>query len=198
MRHRGGQIHGLNHTGGLGPTILFSSAVSRWARSTELRFLSFDFADERSQARWEEIRRLEFQVLGPPRPGLFSLAEKNLDVRRKHRLAADVYLVFIEVFLGDPSDFHHRPLMRIERDGELEVIRVSRSASVSHVIAAIGLEFCCVGQPPEIIFGWSQESPLAANLNFLLLGEGNIPWMVQALVCKAELDLDRRPRIVVG
>jgi hypothetical protein len=66
------------------------------------------------------------------------------------------------------------------------------------VIAAIGLEFCCVGQPPEVIFGWSQESPLAANLNFLLLGQGNIPWMVQEMVRKAAPDLDRRPRIVVG
>jgi hypothetical protein len=78
------------------------------------------------------------------------------------------------------------------------VIRVSHAASVSHVLAAIGLEFCRVGRPPEIIFGWSHETPLAANLNFLLFGKGNIPWMVNALVCKAEPTADRRPRIVVG
>jgi hypothetical protein len=179
-------------------TILFSSIVSRWVRSTELRFISFAFDDERSKARWEEIRRLEFQVLVPHRPGLYSLAEKNEEVRRKHRLAVETYLVFIEVFLGDPSDFHHEPMMRIEHDGNLEVIRISRAASVSHVIAAIGLEFCSVGRPPEIVFGWSHETPLAANLNFLLLGEGNIPWMVQALLRKAQPDPERRPRIVVG
>jgi hypothetical protein len=179
-------------------TILTSSGVSRWIRSTELRFRGFAFVDEATQQRWEVIRELEFQVLVPHRPGQFALAQKNLDVRRKHRFPPDTFLVFIEVFVGDPSDFHQQPLMSIEKDGELEVIRVSRAVSVSHVIAAIGLEFCRVGTPPEIIFGWSQETPLAANLNFLLWGEGNVPWMVQELLRRAQPNPDRRPRIVVG
>ena len=179
-------------------TILASSGVSRWIRSMELRFRGFAFADDAARRRWEIIRELDFQVLVPHRPGQFPLAQKNIEVRRKHRLPPDTFLVFIEVYLGDPSDFHQQPLMRIEHDGELEVIRVSGAVSVSHVIAAIGLEFCRVGSPPEIIFGWSHETPLAANLNFLLWGEGNVPWMVQELVRRAQPDPARRPRIVVG
>ena len=178
--------------------ILTTSSISRWMRSTELRFKGFSFGDEPSRRRWEEILQLEFQVLVPHRPGVFPLADKDEHVRRKHRLPAEAHLLFIEVFLGDPSDFQHEPLMKIERDGGLEVIRVSHAASVAHVLAAIGLEFCRVGRPPEIIFGWSHETPLAANLNFLLFGKGNIPWMVNALVCKAEPRQERRPRIVVG
>jgi len=58
--------------------------------------------------------------------------------------------------------------------------------SVAHVLAAIALEMARIGRPPELHFGWSNESPLAANLNFLLFGEGNIPWMVRALLRKAE------------
>jgi hypothetical protein len=179
-------------------TILVSSSVSRWIRSTELRFRGFAFADDATRRRWEAIRELDFQVLVPHRPGQFPLAEKNRDVRLKHRLPDEAYLVFIEVYLGDPSDFHHQPLMRIEHDGQLEVIRVSGAVSVSHVIAAIGLEFCRVGSPPEILFGWSHETPLAANLNFLLWGEGNVPWMVQELVRRAQPNSARQPRIVVG
>jgi hypothetical protein len=179
-------------------TILTSSGVSRWIRSTELRFRGFAFADEATQRRWEVIRELEFQVLVPHRPGQFALSQKNVDVRNKHRFPPDTFLVFIEVFLGDPSDFHQQPFMSIEKEGELEVIRVSRAVSVSHVIAAIGLEFCRVGTPPEIIFGWSHETPLAANLNFLLWGQGNVPWMVQELVRRAQPNPERRPRIVVG
>ncbi len=137
-------------------------------------------------------------MLVPHRPGVYPLAEKDQEVRRIHRLPADAHLLFIEVQLGDPSDFQHVPLMKIERDGELEVIRVSHAVSVAHVLAAIGLEFCRVGRPPEIIFGWSEETPIAANLNFLLFGKGNVPWMVKALVRKAEKCPDRRPRIVVG
>jgi hypothetical protein len=67
------------------------------------------------------------------------------------------------------------------------------------VLAALCLELCQSDQrPPEIIFGWSHEQPLAANLNFLLLGEGNIPWMVKELVRKAIPDITRQPRIRIG
>ena len=101
--------------------------------------------------------------------------------------------------LGDPSNFYQKPLMKIERDGELEVIRLSHCVSVSHVLAAVCLELCRDNQsPPEIIFGWSHERPLAANLNFLLLGEGNIPWMVKELVRKAMPDPAHQPRIRIG
>ena len=55
-----------------------------------------------------------------------------------------------------------------------------------------------VGRPPEFHFGWSNESPLAANLNFLLFGEGNIPWMVRALVQNAEPNPDKRPQVIIG
>ena len=66
------------------------------------------------------------------------------------------------------------------------------------MIAAIGLAFREVGQPPEIHFGWAVGSPMAANLHFLLLGHGNVPWMVHELLRKAEPDTARRPRVIVG
>ena len=178
--------------------LLFSSFVSRWMRSMELRFQGFTFADSAAMHRWEEICRLNFQVLVPHRPGMYPLAQKNEEIRKKHRVPPDAHLIFIQVEIGDPSDFTNKPLMRIVQEDGLEVIRIERAVSIAHTIAAIGLEFRRVGQPPEIIFGWSQESPLAANLNFLLLGEGNVPWMVQQLVHKAEPDEARRPRIVIG
>lgn len=89
---------------------------------------------------------------------------------------------------------------QIDRQDGLEVIVLSYCVSISHVLAALCLELCRENaHPPEIIFGWSQENPLAANLNFLLLGEGNIPWMVQALVCKsAAHSPHNQPRIRIG
>ncbi len=179
--------------------VLFLSAgISRWARSTELRFEGFTFADEESGIRWEAIRRLEFQVLVPHRPDYQTLAEKDAEIRARHRLGADVPIIFIEAELDDPSEFHHQPLMRIVKDNGMEVIRVSHCASIAHVVAAIALEFREVGRPPEVHFAWSEESPLAANLHFLLLGGGNVPWMVHALIRKAEPDHARQPRVVIG
>jgi hypothetical protein len=77
-------------------------------------------------------------------------------------------------------------------------MKVTRCASIAHTIAALALELGKVGKPPEIHFGWSDESPMVANLGFLLFGEGNIPWMVRELIQKAQPDPDRQPRIVIG
>jgi hypothetical protein len=194
----------INHSGltiasSFVAAILASSFISRWIRSTELRFEGFEFADEATKRRWEELGRGGVKVLAPHRPGLQSLAEKSLALQRDYRIDPSTPVLFIEAELGDPSNFYQQPLMRIERDGALEVIRVSRCVSVSHVLAAICIEMCAGGGvPPEIIFGWSSEPPLAANLNFLLLGEGNIPWMVNAMVRKALRDAPRQPRILIG
>jgi hypothetical protein len=177
---------------------LSTSLASRYLRNRELRFHGFAFADDGSRRRWEEIRNLEFQVLVPHRTGQTTLLQKEDEVRHKHRLAPDVPIIFIEVELGDASEFYHEPMMRIDHEEGREVIRLSRVASVSHVLAAIGLEFTKVGRPPEIIFGWSSEGPVAAMLHFLFLGQGNVPWMVHELIRHAEPNPARRPRVTIG
>ena len=192
------QLSGFAIALGFVVVLLATAFLSRWLRSTEPRFEGFAFADEATKQRWQEISLLDFQVLVPHRPGPITLLAKDEDVRQKHRLGPDVPIIFIEAFLGDPSDFAHAPLMRIDREDGREVIRVSRCASVAHVLASIALEFRCVGRPPELFFDWSLESPLAANVHFLLMGEGNVPWLVHELIRRAEPDPARRPRVLVG
>ena len=194
----------LLHPSGLGIAMAFvgivfvTALLSRWMRSTELRFEAFTFADEKSKARWDEICQLEFQVLVPHRTGQTTLAEKEQDIRKKHRIAPDVPIIYIEAHVGDPSDFVCHPTLRIDRENGREVIRVTGCASIAHVLAAMALEFRHVGKPPELIFGWSNENPLAVNLHFLLFGEGNIPWLVHALICRVEPNPEKQPRVVIG
>jgi hypothetical protein len=194
----------LLHPSGLGIALGFvgivfvTALVSRWMRSTELRFEAFTFADEKSKARWDAICQLDFQVLVPHRTGLTTLAQKETDIRAKHRIAPGVPIIYIEAHLGDPSDFVCHPILRIDHEDGREVIRVTDCASIAHVLAAMALEFRHVGKPPELIFGWSNENPLASNLHFLLFGEGNIPWLVHALIHKAEPNLEKQPRVVIG
>jgi hypothetical protein len=179
--------------------IVVSSFVSRWIRCTELRFEGLEFADEATRQRWNQLCQSNAPVLVPHRPGLIPLSERRLLLEREYRLDPTNPPIFVVVELGDPSNFYHTPIMRIEREDGLEVVHVSRCCSVSHVLASLCLEMCRDDHaPPEIIFGWSQESPIAANLNFLLLGEGNIPWMVKGLVAKVIPDPTRQPRIRIG
>jgi hypothetical protein len=178
--------------------VMLSSMTSRIVRSTELRLVRLDFVDDYSKFLWDTLRHLEFPVLVPHRPGRRSLELKEEDIRREHRLDADVPIVFVEAQLGDTSEFMHTPLVSILQQEGRFIIRVTRAASIAHVIATLALELSKVGKPPEVHFGWSDESPLAANLRFVVFGEGNVPWLVHELIAKAEPNPARRPRVVIG
>jgi hypothetical protein len=178
--------------------ILTFSIISRLFRSTELRFEGFRFKDSQSQFLWESLEYLEFPVLVPHRPGRRSLLVKEKHIRESHRLTPDVPVVFIEAELGDASDFYQKPLLEVRQEDGRFVIRATQCTSIPHVLAAAALELSKVGKPPEIHFGWSDESPVAANINFLLFGQGNVPWMVRDLIRKAEPDSGRQPRVILG
>lgn len=178
--------------------VLISSLVSRTLRSTELRFVGFQFADETSAFLWDSLRYVEFPVIVPHRPGGRTIDEKDTSIRSEHHLDKDDPIVFLEVQRGDVSEFLHRPTMEVKQEQGRIVLKATNCASIPHVIAAVGLELSKTGHPPEIHFGWSNESPLAANLQFVLFGEGNVPWMVRELILKAEPDPAKQPRVIIG
>ena len=179
--------------------IIVTSFVSRVVRSTELRFTGFDFADDRVAVPVGHASSTS-SSRSSCRTGPAAAAWP----RRKRTSAAstacrpDVLIVFVEVELGDASDFYQTPL--------LEVIRRKAGSSCAsplrldrpHARGRWRWRWRRSGKPPEIHFGWTDESPLAANLGFLLFGEGNVPWMVRELIVKAEPDPKFQPRIVIG
>ncbi|MSR29978.1 MAG: amino acid transporter [Gemmataceae bacterium] len=178
--------------------IFLASVVSRFFRSTEMRMGSLEFANEESRFLWESLLVTEFPVLVPHRPGHRGLISKEEIIRRDHRLSPDIPILFLEVQRGDTSDFLLNPLVEIKQEEGRFILKVSRCASIAHVIAGLSLELGKSGKPPEIHFGWSAESPMAANLGFLLFGEGNVPWMVRELISKAQPNPEKQPRIIIG
>ena len=189
---------GIKIAGAFIVAVLVFSIISRTRRSTELRFEKFDFVDETSRFLWDALRHLEFPVLVPHRPGHHTIAEKDEKIRRVHRLGRNVPIVFVEATVGDPSEFHHNPMIEVTEQDERFLLRLTRCVSVAHAVATVALELSKTGKPPEIHFGWSGESPLAANLSFLLFGEGNVPWLVRELILKAEPDPAKQPRVIIG
>jgi hypothetical protein len=147
---------------------------------------------------WDALRHLEFPVLVPHRPGHHTIEEKDERMRRVHRLDAEVPIVFVESVLGDPSEFEQNPLLEVVQEEGRFIIRLKRCVSIAHAVATVALELSKAGKAPEIHFGWSDESPLVANVSFLLFGEGNVPWMVRELIQKAEPDSQNRPRVIIG
>lgn len=177
--------------------ILIASFYSRIARSRELRFGGFRMADVESKLLWDTIRDLDITILVPHRPGRTSLAAKEAQIRREHRIPRDLMIVFVEVELADASDFVNQPVIEIRQEQGRYVMKVSGAASIAHTLAAVGLEVAKAGRV-EIHFGWTLETPVSGTLGFLLFGEGNIPWMVRELVRRAEKDEARRPLISVA
>jgi hypothetical protein len=189
---------GIKIAGAFVASILIFSFISRLQRSKELRFEKFDFVDEHSRFLWDALRHLEFPVLVPHRPGHHTIEQKDERMRRVHRLDEEVPIVFVEAVLGDTSEFEQNPLLEVMQEEGRFIVRLKRCVSIAHAVATVALELSKSGKPPEIHFGWSDENPLAANLNFLLFGEGNVPWLVRELIVKAEPDAKRRPRVIIG
>jgi hypothetical protein len=178
--------------------VIVASGVSRVMRSTELRFDRFEFADAESRFLWDTLKYLDFPVLVPHRPGRHTIDQKDKSIRKAHRLGEETPVVFVETELGDPSEFMHSPLIAVVREGDKFIIRLTNCVSVAHTIALVAIELAKGGAPPEIHFGWSERSPFTASLDFVLFGEGNVPWMVRELIRRAEPDPKRRPRVVIG
>jgi hypothetical protein len=189
---------GIKIAGAFVLAVLVVSFISRLRRSTELRYEKFDFVDETSRFLWDSLRHLEFPVLVPHRPGHHSIEQKDERMRRVHRLDEEVPIVFVEALLGDPSEFEQNPLLEVTQEEGRFIVRLRRCVSIAHGIASVALELSKAGKAPEIHFGWSDENPLAANVGFLLFGEGNVPWLVRELIIKAQPDSKKRPRVIIG
>ena len=178
--------------------LLGTSMVTRFFRTRELRFDGFEFVDAESQRAWDDLIINHYPMLVPIRSDSETHAEKEVEIRKVHRLPSELAVVFIQAELGDPSDFGQRPLIAVVRENGRVVVRITRCSSISHAIAAAALEIAKEGPVPEVHFGWSNENPLTANINFVLFGQGNVPWMVYELIRVAKVAEDRRPRVMVG
>ncbi len=179
-------------------SILLVSFISRIARSRELRFAGFKPVDIQSKLLWDTIRDLDLTILVPHRPGRRTLAEKEQSIRREHRIPRDLMVVFVEVELADASEFVPEQVIHVREEQGRYILRITEAASISHTLAALALEMAKVGRAPEIHFGWTDESVLSGTLGFLLFGEGNVPWMVRALIRKAEPNPAKRPLIIIA
>jgi hypothetical protein len=180
-------------------TVMAISFTSRFFRSDELRLKEFRFADPADRMLWTDIVvEGAFRVLVPHRPGSRSLAEKEAEIRRKHRIPQGVPIVFLEVHYGDTSEFQNAPIIGVRQEGDFFVITAHDCVSVSHTIAQLAMEMTKNGSPLDIVFGWSKGDRLKLALDFLLFGRGDVPNRVVDLLDAAIPDPDKRPTVIVG
>ncbi|PRI11657.1 amino acid transporter [Leucobacter massiliensis] len=179
--------------------IVVVSIVSRVARSTELRATSVRLDPAASAfldlAPGQTVRLIAHE---PDDVSAERYRLKLEHARLAHHLPEGDDVLFIEVEVGDSSDFEGELLVRgIERHG-YRVLAV-QGTTVPNGIAAAALHLRSeLGCNPHIYFRWTEGNPITNLLRFLVFGAGEIAPMTREVLREAEPELVRRPWVHVA
>jgi hypothetical protein len=180
--------------------IVVISLVSRLTRATELRADDIDFDATAAVFINRCIDKGALHVIANKRQaGDFAeYRDKELEQRGLNPIPDTCPIVFLEVEVGDPSDFAQElHVQGVEVEG-YRVLR-TQSPAVPNALAAIMLRIRDeTGMRPHLHFQWSEGNPLAHLVRFVLLGQGETAPVTREILRQAEKDLDRRPVVHVG
>jgi hypothetical protein len=180
--------------------ILLVSLLSRVARAFELRTTEIRY-DARADAFLRDCARRSIRLVAnePDNRDVEEYREKIRQIVDDHDLPNAGDIIFIEVTVGDYSDFESR----IEVHGEVlhdeyRVLTVT-GATVPNTLASLLLDIRDrTGVRPHIYFEWTEGNPAAHLLRFLLFGVGEVAPITREVLRRAEPDRTRRPHIHAG
>jgi hypothetical protein len=124
--------------------------------------------------------------------------DKMSEQHEDNHLPVDEPLLFLEMTIGDPSDFS-RPLRVYgeERAGR-RWLRLE-APTAANAIAAVLLHIRdATGRPPHIYFRWTEGNRVLYLLRYLFFGDGEIAPATREVLRQAEKDRTRRPLVHVG
>ncbi|MEU4082873.1 amino acid transporter [Streptomyces aureus] len=180
--------------------IILVSLLSRLARAFELRVTSMTMDDMAERfVRDIASRRIRFVANEPDKRDIAEYREKIEQIRADHDLPAHEDFVFLEVTVGDPSEFESVMNVRGEvLHGRYRVLTLE-SASIPNALAALLLHVRdTTGGIPHIYFEWTEGNPFTNFLRFFLFGQGEVAPVTREVLREAEPDRARRPRVHVG
>ncbi|MDL5155999.1 amino acid transporter [Actinomycetospora termitidis] len=183
--------------------IFVVSFASRAARSFELRITGVHLDDtareilrEAHTADPESTIRLIANE--PDRRDRAEYHDKELEERYDHHIPSGDALIFVEITVGDPSDFEEELDVQGEYRHGYRILR-ARSATVPNAIAALLLELRDeTGRVPHVYFEWTEGNPALNLLRYLLFGVGEVAPVAREVLREAEPDPARRPAVHVG
>ncbi|MGR6968755.1 amino acid transporter [Streptomyces cynarae] len=180
--------------------IILVSLLSRLARAFELRVTSVTLDDMAERfVRDIASRRIRFIANEPDRRDIAEYREKIEQIRADNDVTAQEDFVFVEVTVGDPSEFEAGLVVRGEvLHGRYRVLTLE-SSSIPNALAALLLHVRdTTGCIPHIYFEWTEGGPFANFLRFFLFGQGEVAPVTREVLREAEPDRKRRPRVHVG
>jgi amino acid transporter len=181
--------------------IIIVSLISRVSRTTELRAERIEFDEPARRFVAENLAhdgRLDL-IANKRDSGAvkeYRLKEKAQRVMNPVPSVADV--LFLEIDVVDPSEFSQVLRVRGEEVDGYRVLRTSSPAAPNAIAAILLALRDATGVRPHAHFEWSEGSPIAHLLRYLILGRGDTPPVVREIIRKTEPDPARRPGIHVG
>ncbi|MFI9075700.1 amino acid transporter [Streptomyces sioyaensis] len=180
--------------------IILLSFLSRLARSFELRVTSVVLDDIAARfIRDIAQRKIRFIANEPDRRDVAEYRDKLQQIRTDNDIPTSEDFIFVEVTIGDPSEFESKLQVRGEvLHNRYRVLRLE-SPAVSNALAALLLHVRdATGHRPHIYFEWTEGNPFAQFLRFFLFGQGEVAPVTREVLREAEPDRERRPRVHVG
>jgi hypothetical protein len=180
--------------------IILVSLLSRLARAFELRVTSLTMDDMAERfVRDIASRRIRFIANEPDRRDVAEYREKIEQIRADNDVSPQDDFVFVEVTVGDPSEFEAGLTVRGEVLHDRYRVLTLESSSIPNALAALLLHVRdTTGCLPHIYFEWTEGSPFANFLRFFLFGQGEVAPVTREVLREAERDRKRRPRVHVG
>ena len=181
-------------------TIIITSIISRVFRSTELRADRI-IADDEALAIIDHSRThgtIRLVCNRPEHEAVALLDRKEAEERAVHNIPAQDPIIFLEVYVPDSSEFSAELIVTGHRVGHHNVLRV-RATTIPNAIAAILLWIRDIGGViPHTYMEWTEGSPLAHAVRFLLFGRGETGPMTREVLRAHEDDRTLRPFVHVG
>ncbi|MEU5208617.1 amino acid transporter [Streptomyces sp. NPDC020742] len=180
--------------------IILVSFLSRLARAFELRVTSV-VLDDMAERFIRDIahRKIRFIANEPDQRDLAEYRDKLQQIRTDNDLPAEEDFIFVEVTLGDPSEFESELQVRGEVLHQRFRVLVLESSAISNALAALLLHVRdATEQRPHIYFEWTEGNPFTQFLRFFLFGQGEVAPVTREVLREAEPDRARRPRVHVG
>jgi hypothetical protein len=180
--------------------IVLLSLLSRVARAFELRTTEIVY-DARAEAFLRDCARRSIRLVANEAGArnVEEYREKIHQIVDDHDLPNTGDIIFVEVTVGDYSDFESRIEVHGEvMHGEYRVLSVT-GASVPNTLASLLLDIRDRTRVrPHIYFEWTEGNPAVHLLRFLLFGVGEVAPVTREVLRRAEPDRDRRPHIHAG
>ncbi len=159
--------------------VIFSGALSRYLRATELRVSELAFKDEESWQHWQDITFKKVHLAPTVTNTEEARKHKERQLRKYYHIKGPI--AFTHVHLVDNRSEFYSPLRtRVRKVGDNYIINVYGALAVANSIAYISELL----DPLSIFIGLTRQNLMTQALKYLFFGEGETGLLIYTILVR--------------